>query len=41
MIVPSLGVKVLIVMKPTDFRKGMMAWPRWFGRRWAQTPTAR
>ena len=23
MIVPSLGVKVLIAMKPTDFRKGM------------------
>jgi hypothetical protein len=23
MIVPSLGVKVLISMKPTDFRKGM------------------
>ena len=27
MIVPSLGVKVLIAMKPTDFRKGMDGWP--------------
>ncbi len=40
MIVPSSGVKVLIAMKPVDFRKGMDGPVRWFTRRWARTRSA-
>ena len=39
MIVPGVGAKVLIALRPVDFRKGIWtAWRRWCARHWGRDP---